>query len=206
MNKRKVILSAWLGVLALGLGWIFWQQEVKYLLPTPVPESYQAVPVKSSPSLPITLPETESKPLFLHFFNPECPCSRFNVTHFNQLVRQYGSQITFKVIIPSYASTTSAKELIEEDIPILSDTQEQIAEACGVYSSPQAVLIDPAGKLYYRGNYNKARYCTQKASNYAEMAINDLLGGKEPKDYGLFASKAYGCGLSNQPSLSILSF
>lgn len=206
MVLRKIFLVLWLSAAAGGVGYLFWQQEVRYVLPTPVPVNYTAPPLQSRIALPPSVDYPSGKPLFLHFFNPDCPCSRFNVTHFNYLQRTYGSKVTFLVVIPEQADPRAARELIGENLPVIQDTENQIAEACGVYSSPQAVLFGQRNTLYYRGNYNKARYCTLKASNYAEMALNDLLEGKPSREYGLFAQKAWGCELGQESFSSILQF
>ena len=79
------------------------------------------------------------------------------------------------------------------NIPILFD--QSIAAACGVYSTPQAVLLDTDHKLYYRGNYNKSRYCTDKKSNYAQMAIDSLLMKQHNPIFSQTALKSYGCSL-----------
>ncbi len=59
----------------------------------------------------------------------------------------------------------------------------------------QAALIDPDGRLYFRGNYNKSRYCTLKNSNFARMAIDSLLAGAPAPGLGELATKSYGCEL-----------
>jgi len=43
---------------------------------------------------------------------------------------------------------------------VLVDADGSLAKMVGVYSSPQAVIVDTRGALYYRGNDNLARYCT----------------------------------------------
>ncbi len=206
MFLRKVFIALWLTAMAAGVGYLFWQQELQYIMPTPVPENYRPAPVQSSLSLPAPLPSPQERPLFIHFFNPDCPCSRFNVKHFNYLQRTYSKNVDFVVVIPEQADPVAAGELLEGDLLIVQDKEGRIADACGVYSSPQAVLIDKSSTLYYRGNYNKARYCTLKASNYAEMALNDLMEGKAPQPFGLFAQKAYGCALAAEPFSDLLLF
>ncbi|MCS6821844.1 MAG: hypothetical protein NZ551_08235, partial [Microscillaceae bacterium] len=80
---------------------------------------------------------------------------------------------------------------------IVDDTGE-IAQQCGVYSTPQAVILNTKNQLYYRGNYNRARYCTDKKTNYAQMAMDSLLAQKPPPNFGLLATKAYGCELPQE--------
>lgn len=200
MLYRKVFILFWLIGISAGIGYLFWEQEVKYTRPTPVPANY-------SPPLfntKIDLPEgfyIEDKPLFVHFFNPDCPCSRFNIRHFNSLVKRNKDRVNFKVVIPSQASLLKARNLIEGGIDILIDNQEVYAVAFGVYSTPQAAILDETGTLYYRGNYNRARYCTLKNSNYAEIALNELLAGNPLPDFGSFATVAYGCELNQESSI-----
>jgi hypothetical protein len=68
---------------------------------------------------------------------------------------------------------------------------------CGVYSTPQAVIIDRNQKLYFRGNYNKSRYCTDKSSNFGQMAIDSILKNKAEPHMSELATIAYGCQLPN---------
>jgi hypothetical protein len=64
-----------------------------------------------------------------------------------------------------------------------------------VYSTPQAVLFDGDNKLYYRGNYNKSRFCTDKQTNFAQMAIDSLLSNRTNLITDKAALKSYGCCL-----------
>ena len=189
-----------------GIGYLFWQQEGQYLLPTPVPADYQPTSTGETVVLNKGLMGSNRSGLFLHFFNPDCPCSRFNVKHFNYLGRTYGKQLQFAVIIPEFADYEKARELIAASIPVYVDKGDSLANASGVYATPQAVLLDSTGKLYYRGNYNKARYCTQKSSNYAEQALLDYLAGKTAPQFGQLASRSYGCQFFEEQTFSLLNF
>jgi len=90
-------------------------------------------------------------------------------------------------------SAKQIKDKFDIDIPVSFDST--LAAACGVYSTPQAVLVDAGRHLYYRGNYNKSRYCTDSRSNYAQMAIDSLFGNVPRPVFSGFALKAYGCTL-----------
>jgi hypothetical protein len=76
---------------------------------------------------------------------------------------------------------------------VLFDTS--LATKCGVYSTPQAVILDAQGLLYYRGNYNKTRYCTDPNTSYANIALDSLLNDHQYPHFNQFALKAYGCTL-----------
>ncbi|RXK81955.1 TlpA family protein disulfide reductase [Filimonas effusa] len=191
---RKKIVLAWLALLFLGIVTLFWYNEWKYSLPTPVPESYQAV--ATGTVIKAAQPMVQNKqPLFLHFFNPDCPCSRFNTTYFKKLVKKYEHVARF-VIVPMSKKPITAEEIrsrFDLSLPVIFDTS--LARTCGVYSTPQAVIIDTSYHLYYRGNYNKSRYCTDTQSNYAEIALEALLNQRPHVQFDKYALQAYGCQL-----------
>ncbi|MDO6431079.1 hypothetical protein Q4E93_10800 [Flavitalea sp. BT771] len=196
---RKGIVIAWLILLLTAIGGFFWRSEWVYALPTPVPANYHPVAagtkVDLSRSALAALPS--GKPLFLHFFNPDCPCSRFNVPHFRDLVKRYEQQADFAMVLMTHEKYTPAGIRQRFDLPevvtVLRDSS--IAAACGVYSTPQAVILDSNCELFYRGNYNRNRYCTDEKSSYARLAMEDLLHHNFHPIFDPMALKAYGCKL-----------
>lgn len=172
---------------------IFWKQEIKYVLPTAIPNDY--VPVL--PGQTIQLPESlqQGTAYFLHFYNPECPCSRFNAKHIQSLINDYSDSIKFVIIIPEGAALARAKSALGNDLVFVEDVDDGIAKACGVYSTPQAAILSGDGKLFYRGNYNRARYCTARASNFAECSLIAFINNQPPQLFGLEATQSYGCPL-----------
>lgn len=194
---RKKLVIAWLLILFSTVIFLFWRNEWVYALPTPVPAGYTPVKTGTPVLLPAALPMAGNKPIFLHFFNPDCPCSRFNMPYFASLAARYGQQASFAIVL------TTGKHYTEEEIqhrfhitvPVLTDTS--LAAACGVYSTPQAVILNGYRQLHYRGNYNKSRYCTNAQTNYAEIALNALLS-HTVVSFAPEATKAYGCELPNR--------
>ncbi|WP_375563192.1 redoxin domain-containing protein [Bernardetia sp. OM2101] len=205
---QRLALAACFGLIGVVFA-SFWWQEWQYLLPTPVPEGYQEVFVGKQISNEVLLQfsdfqskksiKTTQKPIFLHFFSPFCPCSKFNIAHINYLVERYGNEIDFYAII--FNDSEYEMEFIDfsekYDIPIptILDKKNTIAAACGIYATPQAAIITSEGKLFYKGNYNVSRYCNNRDTNFAEQALGALLEGKNPPDFGELADKAYGCEL-----------
>jgi len=214
---KKFTTTKWFQRLALAacfglLGTVFtafWWQEWQYLLPTPIPEGYQEVFVHKTIPKEVLLQfsdlskndnETKiQKPIFLHFFSPFCPCSKFNIAHIDYLVKRYGDEVDFYAVI--FNDSEYEMEFIDfaekYAIPILTllDKENSIASSCGIYATPQAAIITKEGKLFYKGNYNSSRYCNDRDTNFAEQALGAVLEGKNPPDFGELASKAYGCEL-----------
>ena len=206
---KKPVVTGWLAVLASSICMLFWHVSWKYAVPTPVPASYHDVPRGTIVHLPLSAetalsgnipagsePSTH-KPLFLHFFNPECPCSRFNMPQFRALVQKYGQQVSFAIVVmgpEKYgAAQMQAKFDLPYPIPVLSDSA--IAAACGVYSTPQAVLIGADGRLFYRGNYNCSRYCSDEKTGFARQALDSLFDHHYSLTLSPLAFRAYGCQL-----------
>jgi len=192
---RKLVVIVWLIVLFSGVGALFWYNELIYHLPTPIPENYKPVNNGTVIKLSSEFDSDRGKPVFLHFFNPDCPCSRFNIANFKALVKQYGTQVNFVVVVINNKDYTAKaiQDKFDLNIPVLFDAS--LATACGVYSTPQAVLLDAQHTLYYRGNYNQSRYCTDEKTSYAKIALNGLLHDHARLVFSLLALKAYGCSL-----------
>jgi hypothetical protein len=191
---KKSIVIVWLIFLFAGVTGLFWYNDWVYSLPTPVPEKFKPISLGRPIHILWKKESTEDKPVFLHFFNPDCPCSRFNVPHFKSLVKLYGSRVSF-AIVPITDKKISIKEIQDRfgsDIPVLLNSD--IAKTCGVYSTPQAVIIDTNEKLYYRGNYNKSRFCSDKKTEYARIALEALMN-ERTVIFDPIALKAYGCKL-----------
>jgi hypothetical protein len=171
----------------------FWREEIKYSLPTPVPEEYASVNPGEKVNLPPVLRTGTS--YFLHFYNAECPCSRFNAKHIRSLIGNYYDSIRFVVVVNDESALTQARKEFGNHPEYLLDAQNEIARACGVYSTPQAAIVTKDGNLFYRGNYNRARYCTTRASNFAELSLIALINQRPPLQLGIEATQAYGCEL-----------
>lgn len=193
---KKILVALWLVLLVAAMGTLFWYNQYRYSLPTPVPANYKAISTGTYIRLPGNLHAASNKPVFLHFFNPDCPCSRFNINHVKALIKQYGSQASFAVVLVT-AKQYTAKQIQDKfdlNIPIVQDAA--LAAACGVYSTPQAVILSTGKQLFFRGNYNSSRYCTNKKSEYARQALDNLLHNL-PVVHNPSATTAYGCRLAN---------
>lgn len=184
-----------LSTVAVAIGGVFWKVELQYILPTPVPDDYQEVYVNHKVYLNDTSEAILEKPVFYHFFTTNCPCSRFNLSHFNQLKERYGDEFDFYVVLPEEDDISEARQYFEGETKIILDRNKEFALRTGVYSTPQAVIIGTDHRLYFRGNYNRARYCTDPFSNYAQMAIDSLRADVPAPEFGPLSTIAYGCGI-----------
>lgn len=192
---KKVLATIWLLLIGVGIASVFWYNAWQYSLPTPVPQGYK--PVARGQYVKLNQPglKTGSKPVFIHFFNPACPCSKFNIATFKALVQQYRYSVKFAVVVMTDEkySVKQIQDKLGVDVPVYFD--QAIAKTCGVYSTPQAVLINADGMLYYRGNYNISRYCADERTNFAKIALNGILDNNNHLALNPLALRAYGCSL-----------
>src|SRR5450432_3533457 len=104
---KKNIIIVWLALLFTGIAFLFWHSELVYSLPTPIPQNYKVVKPGAVINIPENMHIKNNKPVFLHFFNPDCPCSKFNISHFKSLVKQYGHEATFAIVVMNNNSYTA---------------------------------------------------------------------------------------------------
>jgi hypothetical protein len=210
--RVAVALGGMFAGLALA-GTVFWWQDTRYALPTPRPANL-VQPARGEP-LPVAAWIAGSnvakggKPLLLHFFNPYCPCSRFNLEHVRELQQRFGDRMAFVGIIQATIEGADDRRDVEErlaslhfELPYVIDADGSIAASAGVYSTPQGVLVDERSSLVYRGNYNVSRYCTDERSQFVRIAIESMLAARDalPPD-----TPAYGCELPSARSPSLVA-
>jgi len=204
----KIYISVLLLVVIVsGIGYIFWQEQAVYLLPTPKPTNYKEVAIGSKPEVDFGGANIKKgeKPVFLHFYNPECPCSRFNLAQFKEMVNAHKDSVDFYVILHQSDKAKSEVES-EFEVPVIRDDSGKIADAYGVYATPQALILDGSGKIYYRGNYNKARYCTTRDTRFAELALEAIVEDKPLPQFVELASISYGCSLPSDKKRTTFFF
>jgi peroxiredoxin len=198
ITRKLILFSIVIPTAGILIGWVFWKQELQYAMPTPVPVNFVDVKPGTTVDLAKEIPSTAGKPTLLHFFNFDCPCSRFNMRDFESMAKEFGNDVNFYVIIQSEDEDDRErfKEKYGLDIPTILDKDGSISDKCGIYATPQGVLLDKDFTIYFKGNYNIARYCTKKETKFAELAIGHLLKN-EPLPLALqYALKEpYGCSL-----------
>ncbi|MBS2024157.1 MAG: redoxin domain-containing protein [Deltaproteobacteria bacterium] len=193
----RLALVIGLGVSCLSVAaWALWHEDGRFGLPTPRPPGLVQPEVATTLVLPQALADAVPRgqgPVLLHFFNPDCPCSRFNLPHLEELKLKYGKDVRIVGLVEG--EFAAGKKLLGElGIPLVDDESGALANAVGVYSTPQAVILDGQGKLRYRGNYNAARYCDDPETQYARLALEAVLA-EAPVALPVQASIAYGCEL-----------
>jgi hypothetical protein len=202
---RLVLVALWACLCLGGVGTVFWYQDWRYALPTPVPADHRAPAVGERVGRPAAiaaaLGPAAGRPAVLHFFNPDCPCSRFNLDHLRDLVRDFAGRVDFALVVQLDPERTAHRAPDGLDLPVVLDADGSIADHYGVYATPTAAVVAADGTLAYVGNYTSSRYCVDPAEQYARLALEAVLGDRAPPA-ALGAPTPFGCSLpSDAPPL-----
>jgi hypothetical protein len=157
-----------------GIGLSFWWFDWRASRPTPRPAQTTALDRGATVTLPAPLAAfaTAGAPVLVHFYNPDCPCSRFNREHLRALYSRFGSTVRFVLVAESDAADLESP--LGNDAPVIRDGDGALAEALGTWSTPQAVLLDGARRVVYAGNYNTSRFCANRRTEFVRLALESL--------------------------------
>ena len=207
-RRRVVVTLACAALLLTVVGGVFWYQDYRYSLPTPRPPALADVNLGTAIALPASVPAAanDRRPLWLHFFNPDCPCTRFNAEHVRSLRTRFGAQVRFVAVVQTdatpeaanrQATLATAARWFGPGLEAVFDDGGTIAASCGVYSTPQAVILTtgPARTLLFRGNYNASRYCADPQTEFVRLALAAVVDHAPLPAKSRAAMIAYGCEL-----------
>ncbi|MFT3926817.1 MAG: hypothetical protein QM778_30005 [Myxococcales bacterium] len=208
-SKPSATWRVWLVVAVAGAclscaAFTLWREDLRYSLPTPRPPDLKLMPLGAIVPLADWLGSSAvvsgERPRLLHFFNPACSCSRFNLTHLRELRDHFRGKVDFLAVVQSVDSNQElAARLASLDLemPHVVDRDGRIAREAGIYSTPQALLLDRHARILYRGNYNLSRYCTDPRTEFVRIAIERELSAQP---ISLPQTLAYGCELPGAAS------
>ena len=182
------------------VGYAFWNVDWRYSLPTPRPDGLiqPALGSRLAPPASIAAVKRVGRPLLMHFANPECPCTQFNLDHVRRLEQIFGNQVDFVTVLQTGSELGEARsefQAMHLRMPVVYDRGAQIGEWVGVYATPQAAILSADGALYFRGNYNRSRYCSDESSEFVRLALEALVANRPLPQLPAEATITYGCPL-----------
>lgn len=171
------------------IGAAFFVQDYRYSVPTPKPAGFHAVNLHRI----VTLPGNDRRVTLLCFASPDCGCSRFNQDHLWDLAHRFGKQVRIVEVIE--ASNAGGMDSPDDTI---FDPDAKLAKECGVYSTPQAVVLDRDRRIAYSGNFNSARFCSDPGTQFARLALEALVAGRPVPPMPESATTPYGCEIQSE--------
>ena len=118
---------------------------------------------------PLTLPGADGrdhtplvaggkKVITLFFVSPYCPTANTFMKEMNQITADYGDRVAFYFIHSDtdlkITDVLQHSELNAIKAPALMDKEQQLARLTQARITPEAVVLDPAGKALYQGRIN----------------------------------------------------
>ena len=149
----------------------------------------------------VNLSDFAGKVVVLEWLNPECP---FVVRHYkaktmSTLVDKYKDKNVVWLAINSTNTATSefnGSWVSENSLtyPILNDREGKVGKLYGAKTTPHMYVIDPSGKLVYRGaiDDDPSGQNGGKGVNYVDQALDEVLAGKA---VSVPETKSYGCSV-----------
>jgi thiol-disulfide isomerase/thioredoxin len=134
--------------------------------------------------------QVEGKAGILFFLSTECPISRFYATEIQRICKQYGDRgvgcrlLYEDLPIEPGAVRQHLNEFGYRGIPAIIDSTGNLARQTGASMTPQAVIIDKAGEVRYRGRINNFYADLGKPRRRATVhdlidALDDVLAGRK---------------------------
>ena len=128
------------------------------------------------------------------FIAEECPVCNYMGKPLNAVALKYQDRVDFHAVFPLKNSTYKSSRLFKEQYELLMyetllDKGHVLTKQLGASVTPEAVITNDKGEVYYRGRINSAYYAPGKMKHSAikddlDEALSLLLAGSEvPKPW-----------------------
>jgi peroxiredoxin len=165
--------------------------------------------LKSADGKEVKLSDYAGKNVILEWTNHECP---FVVKHYgsgnmqNLQAKYTGKDVVWLSIISSapgkqgFVDAAKAQSLTQErnakPSAVLFDPSGEVGKAYDAKTTPHMYIVNKAGELVYAGGIDSIQSANpediKKADNYVEMAMAEVLAGKEVSKS---VTRPYGCSV-----------
>ncbi|GAC1555826.1 MAG: hypothetical protein NVS3B10_16560 [Polyangiales bacterium] len=169
------------------------------LAPPAVVPAWPPLTVVDTTGASTTLPADlgRSKLTVLVFYAEHCPCFRVHEARLVELARSYAERGVRVVVVDSEVSASAERDgraARERGLPAIAiDPGGRLADAVGAEYATYSVVLDPQGRVRYRGGIDSDKDRLRDATQaFLRDAIDDLLAGREPR---VAEGKALGCAL-----------
>ena len=122
------------------------------------------------------------------FIAEECPICNYMGKPLSQIAKKYENNVSFHAVFPVKNSNYKTSQLFKQQYDMLSfetllDKDQQIAKKLGATVTPEVVITDDHGEIFYRGRVNSAYYAPGKMKhssikNDLDEALAAITSGK----------------------------
>jgi len=150
----------------------------------------------------------ESGHLAFVFLSKSCPLAKRYTQRLNRLHEEFSREVSSKAGITVLGVFSNAEDdrtdVVEHAqamkiaFPVVKDWNGYVAKHLGAQMTPQAIVVDAAGVIRYRGSIDDNRYENRVKKRYMQDALVALTGDKEITTK---VTKCLGCTIHlNEPS------
>jgi hypothetical protein len=179
--------------------------------------AHAATPGQSAPDFtigdasgkPVKLSDFRGKHVVLEWTNPECPFVRkhYDSANMQGLQKQYGAKEVVWLSVnstnrnhPEFKTGAQMADWMKQQggapKAVLIDDSSAAGRAYSARTTPQMVVIDPAGKIVYAGAIDDKRSANpadvKTAKNFVRAALDETLAGKP---VSVASTSPYGCSV-----------
>lgn len=194
-----MLLGSWLASAALGFWW-FSMKDLRSFAPQPLlgEQAFDTSAVSGGLEAALRAQfAQQAEPVaasatVLHFWDPDCACSRFNEAHVEQITASYAAMGVRFLVVDRRASPAQGPDLYDafgqhvERYAAPLQPLEQLA----IPASPAAAVFDREGRLAYFGPYSEGAACLTGNGDFVEQVLDKLLAGERPQQIN---TAAFGC-------------
>ena len=130
------------------------------------------------------------------FLSAKCPCSASHVGEIKSIAQTYKNFQFVGVHANSNEGKSESQEYFKKTelpFPVLRDRDGKLANEFRASKTPHVFVIDPAGKVLYRGGVTDSKNCDNSGRNYLREALSDLAGGQKVRTA---EARTLGCAIS----------
>lgn len=129
----------------------------------------------------------------VHFWDPDCLCSRFNNSHVQSLIDDFGTK-GVKFLIVLNAASEQQEDAWQKGRTLFPSATIISSRALGlptpIPASPSTAIVDSQGQLAYFGPYSLGGLCLSSDEGFVETILSTLLAGRRSE---LNTISGFGC-------------
>jgi peroxiredoxin len=196
----KTVLFA-LGVLTATAGMTFAEAEIGKNAPS--------FSLPNTNGKTVNLDQFKGKFIVLEWYNPDCPFvgKHYQSGNMQKLQKEYSAKgivwLTIDSSAPGQEGNYPAEKLndIAQKLGVgwnalLMDPDGKVGRLYGAKTTPDMFIIDPSGKIVYKGAIDNKRSTDladiKTATNYVRAALDEVIAGKKVTTT---STQSYGCSV-----------
>ncbi len=168
--SKPVLATLLVMIWACAMAAAFWWFQLRWYQPL---ESLTGDALFNAEQLDISRHEPDTPIEVIHFFDSNCPCTRFNTPHVQDLIEQYQKQsIRFRILVPDASQLTEARQLFPQVRIDVAARQDRPP------ASPAALVLSSQHGAEYMGPWSPGAVCNSRSGDYVAQVLDQLVEGK----------------------------